>query len=308
MATSTTGAEAFDITVRVGCSLTYAVTGSATLLLNMKPRPDRRHVVLDESLVLGKNLRTDVFDDSHGNRVHRLSLPAGRHEMRHDAIIRVYAQPDNHDLMNTAPLPPADLPPGVLRYTLPSRYCDSDKLGQFAWDKFGTVEHGWPRVQAISHWVHNNIEYRYGSGLPHLSAWDVLQRGYGVCRDFAHLAVALNRTFNIPARYVTGHLPDIGVPDPENHMDFHAYGEVYLGGEWFTTDARFHKPRIGRIKVSCGQDAVDGAFSTIYGGASLAWFDVWAYQIPRGAVAVGDPLDFTKRLDNSWTVVTDRGR
>ncbi len=306
MAQPTTDAEAFDITVRVGCSLTYEVTGSATLLLNLKPRPDRRHAVIEESFVLGKNLRADAFDDSHGNRVHRLSLPAGRHEIRHDAIVRVYAQPDNHDLMNTAPLPPADLPPGVLRYTLPSRYCDSDKLGQFAWEKFGQVEHGWPRAQAISEWVHKNIEYRYGSGLPDLSAWDVLQRGYGVCRDFAHLAVALNRTFNLPARYVTGHLADIGVPDPDNHMDFHAYGEVYLGGEWFTTDARFHKPRIGRIKVSVGQDAVDGAFSTIYGGANLAWFDVWAYQVARDTVAVGDPVDFTKRLDNSWTVVTDR--
>ena len=129
-----------------------------------------------------------------------------------------------------------------------------------------------------------------------------------MCRDFAHLAVALNRTFNLPARYVTGHLPDIGYPDPENHMDFHAYGEVYLGGNWFTTDARFHVPRIGRIKVSCGQDAVDGAFSTIYGGASLAWFEVWAYQVARDTVAVGDPLDFTKRIDNQWTVQTDLRR
>jgi transglutaminase-like putative cysteine protease len=308
MATPTTDAEGFDITVRVGCSLTYEVTGSATLLLNVKPRPDRRHTVVEERLSLGRDLRMDEFDDSHGNRVHRLLLPAGRHEMRHDAIVRVFSQPDNHDLMNTAPLPPGDLPPAVLRYTLPSRYCDSDKLGQFAWDKFGRVEHGWPRVQAISQWVHDNIEYRYGSGLPDLSAWDVLQRGHGVCRDFAHLAVALNRTFNLPARYVTGHLPDIGMPDPENHMDFHAYGEVYLGGNWFTTDARFHAPRIGRIKVSCGQDAVDGAFSTIYGGANLAWFEVWAYQVARDSVAVGDPIDFTKRLDNQWTVVTDARR
>ena len=119
------------------------------------------------------------------------------------------------------------------------------------------------------------------SGRPDLSAGDVLQRGYGVCRDFAHLAIALNRAFNLPARYVTGHLPDIGVPDPDGHMDFHAYAEVYIGGTWFTTDARFHVPRIGRIKVSCGQDAVDGAFSTIYGGATLTYFQVWAYQVAR---------------------------
>jgi transglutaminase-like putative cysteine protease len=172
----------------------------------------------------------------------------------------------------------------------------------FAWEKFGAVEHGWPRVQAISKWIHENIEYRYLSGRSDISAWDILQRGYGVCRDFAHLAVALNRTFNVPARYVTGHLPDIGFPDPEGHMDFHAYGEVYLGGNWFTTDARFHVPRIGRITVSCGMDAVDGAFSTIYGGANLTFFQVWAYQVARGSVGVGDPLDLSLRLDNQWAV------
>jgi len=202
-------------------------------------------------------------------------------------------------------LSPGQLPPELLRYTLPSRYCDSDKLCNFAWEKFGQVEHGLPRVQAISKWLHDNIEYRYSSGRPDLSAWDVLQRGYGVCRDFAHLAVALNRTFNVPARYVTGHLPDIAFPDPDNHMDFHAYAEAYVGGHWFTTDARFHVPRIGRIKVSCGMDAVDGAFSTIYGAATLTYFQVWAYQVARGSVGVGDPLDFSRRLDNQWTIQRD---
>ena len=167
---------------------------------------------------------------------------------------------------------PANCPPDLLRYTLPSRYCDSDKLTDFAWKQFGNIEHGMPRVQAISHWVHDNIEYRYLSGRPDISASDVLQRGYGVCRDFAHLAIALNRTFNLPARYVTGHLPDIGFPDPDNHMDFHAYAEVYIGGT-LVHDGRAvpraaHRPHQG----SCGQDAVDGAFSTIYGGANLTYF------------------------------------
>jgi transglutaminase-like putative cysteine protease len=219
----------------------------------------------------------------------------------------VSSKPDNHDQRVTPPAMPGDLPADLLRYTLPSRYCDSDKLINFAWEKFGKVEHGWPRVQAISQWVHDNIEYRFMSGRPDLSAWDVLTRGYGVCRDFAHLAIALNRTFNIPARYVTGHLPDMGFPDPEGHMDFHAYGEVYLGKQWFTTDARFHVPRIGRIMVSCGLDAVDGAFSTIYGGADLTYFQVWAYQVARGTVGIGDPLDFSVRLDNQWAVRRDPG-
>lgn len=295
----------FDVTVRVGCSLTYAVSGSATLLLNLRPTPNRNHEIVFEAFALGHGLTSDDFFDSHGNSVHRVQLGAGLHSFRHDAIVRCSSQPDNHDLVDRTPHAVASLDPAVLRYTLPSRYADSDKLNQFAWEKFGMAEHGWPRVQAISEWVHRNIEYRYGSGRPDLSAWDVLQRGYGVCRDFAHLAIALNRTFNIPARYVTGHLPDIGFPDPENHMDFHAYAEVYLGGQWFTTDARFHVPRIGRIKVSCGQDAIDGAFSTIYGGANLSYFQVWAYQVPRDTVGVGDPLDFTRRIDNQWVVHTD---
>jgi transglutaminase-like putative cysteine protease len=297
----------FDLTVRVGCSLAYEVAGTASLLLNVKPRPDADHVVLSEALTMGNNLPAEEFTDSHGNAFYRVTLAPGPNLFRHDAIVAVSSKADNHGFGAAIPLSPAEIPPQLLRYTLPSRYCDSDKLVNFAWQNFGRVEHGWPRVQAISRWIHDNIEYRYMSGSPELSAWDVLQRGYGVCRDFAHLAIALNRTFNLPARYVTGHLPDIGFPDPEGHMDFHAYAEVYLGGRWFTTDARFHEPRIGRITVSCGLDAVDGAFSTIFGGANLTYFQVWAYQVPRGQVGVGDPLDLALRLDNQWAVQMDPG-
>ncbi len=295
----------FDITVRVGCSLAYEVTGTAVLVLNLRPKPDRNHRVIFEALALGDNLPAETFTDSHGNEVSRVTLRPGSNCFRHDAIVAVSSLPDNCWLPAARPLTPAELPAGLLRYTLPSRYCDSDKLANFAWEKFGQVENGWPRVQAISRWLHDNLEYRYMSGRADFSAWDILQRGYGVCRDFAHLAIALNRTFNVPARYVTGHLPDIGCPDPDNHMDFHAYAEVFLGGNWYTTDARFHEPRIGRIKVSCGHDAVDGAFSTIYGGATLSYFQVWAYQVARGTVGVGDPLDFSRRLDNRWAIQTE---
>jgi transglutaminase-like putative cysteine protease len=294
-----------DLTLRVGCSLAYEVTGTASVLLNVQPRSSPHHAVLFQALTLGANLPAESFIDSHGNHVWRVTLAPGANYFRHDAILAVSSQPDNASLPAAIPLPPDRLPLSVLRYTLPSRYCDSDKLTNFAWEKFGRVEHGLPRVNAISQWLHDNLEYRYLSGRPDFSAWDILQRGHGVCRDFAHLAIALNRTFNLPARYVTGHLPDIGFPDPENHMDFHAYAEVYVGDQWFTTDARFHVPRIGRIKISHGQDAVDGAFSTIFGGATLSYFQVWAYQVPRGQVGVGDPLDFSRRLDNRWTVQTD---
>ncbi len=293
------------VTVRVGCSLAYECSGRASVLLNLQPRADRNHSVIFEALSIGNDLPAKPFTDSHGNHCWQVTLAPGVNCIRHDSIVSVSALPDNAALGAATALAPDELPPEILRYTLPSRYCDSDKLTNFAWEKFGQVEHGLPRVNAISHWLHHNIEYRYSSGRPDLSAWDILQRGFGVCRDFAHLATALNRTFNIPTRYVTGHLPDIAFPDPNNHMDFHAYAEVYLGGEWFTTDARFHVPRIGRIKISCGQDAVDGAFSTIYGGASMTYFQVWAYQVARGKVNVGDPLDFTQRLDNRWDIITD---
>jgi len=299
--------DGLDITVRVGCSLAYEVTGSASLLLTVKIHPQASYSVLSEALTLGDDLPAADFVDSHGNRVCRVALRSGANYFRHDAIVAVSSRPDNHGLVAVTPQAPGDLPAPLLRYTLPSRYCDSDRLTDFAWEKFGQVEHGLPRVEAISRWIHENIEYRYLSGRSDLSACDVLERGYGVCRDFAHLAIALNRTFNLPARYVTGHLPDIGFPAPEDHMDFHAYGEVYIGGHWFTTDPRFHVPRIGRIRVSCGLDAVDGAFSTIYGGATLSYFEVWAYQVVRGKVNVGDPIDLTQRLDNDWTVRTDAG-
>src|ERR1022692_1701826 len=131
------------------------------------------------------------------------------------------------------------------------------------------------------------------------------------CRESAgSQSRAARMPWTVRSRRSTGErpLPDIGFPDPENHMDFHAYAEVFLGGSWFTTDARFFVPRIGRITVSRGQDAVDGAFSTIYGGATLAYFQVWAYQVARGSVRVGDPLDLSLRLDNQWAVQLEPSR
>jgi transglutaminase-like putative cysteine protease len=295
----------FDITVRVGCDLVYEVTGSASLLLNVRLSSDRSRHVIFEAISLGDDLPADEFSDSHGNTVSRVTLAPGTNCFRHDAIVAVSSKPDNDGLPVTVAEPPGALPIDLLRYTLPSRYCDSDKLTDFAWERFGHIEHGMPRVQAISSWIHDNIEYRYLSGRSDYSAWDVLQRGYGVCRDFAHLAIALNRTFNLPARYVNGYLPDVGVVASEVPMDFHAYAEVYIGGTWFTVDARFGVPRIGRVRVSCGQDAVDGAFSTIYGGATMTYFDVWAYQVARGEVGVGDPVDLGKRRDSRTTVYRD---
>jgi transglutaminase-like putative cysteine protease len=174
----------------------------------------------------------------------------------------------------------------------------------FAWAQFGQIPHGFPRVQAICDWVHDNIEYRFASGRSDLSASEVIGRRYGVCRDFAHAAIALCRAFNQPARYVTGHLPDIGYTDPGTPMDFHAYCEIYLGKKWFTFDPRYNIPRIGRIKVAHGADAVDGAFTTIYGQATLSHFEVWAYQVNPSQVSVGTPIDLSIRFDGSEAIRT----
>jgi transglutaminase-like putative cysteine protease len=246
----------------------------------------------------------DEYADIYGNPVKRFIMTPGPLVLRYDAVCAIPDEPDP-DGSGAEQLSVERLPGQLLHFTLPSRYCLSDELMSMAWELFGQTPPGGARVQAICDWVHSHVKFKYGTSNPLTTAVDVYRDRIGVCRDFAHLVIALNRTFNLPARYVTGHLPDIGFPDPDNHMDFHAYAEVYIGGTWFTTDARFHVPRIGRIKVSCGQDAVDGAFSTIYGGAALTYFEVWAYQVARGSVGVGDPIDLARRLDNQWTVVTD---
>ncbi len=290
-----------NLTVRVGCHLAYQTTVPTPVLFVLKPRLEGQVLVMQEKLSFGIGQPAYEFQDSHGNITYRSMLMPGGNDIRHDALVAVSAQPDNREVLG--PIQPvAQLPSDLLRYTLPSRYCDSDKLMNFAWEQFGQIPHGLPRVQAICDWVHKNIEYRYLSGRADLSASEVIERRFGVCRDFAHAAIALCRAFNLPARYVTGHLPDIGCADAGTPMDFHAYCEVYLGQDWLTFDPRFNVPRIGRVKVAHGADAVDGAFATIYGEAKLTTFEVWAYQVNPLEVSVGDPIDLSQRLDGQTTV------
>jgi transglutaminase-like putative cysteine protease len=287
-----------NLTVRVGCNLSYETPVPTPVLFVLRPRLEGRVLVMQEKLSFGIGQPSYEFQDSHGNITYRSTLMPGRNDIRHDALVAVSSEPDTRNVQGRN-VPVGELPSELLRYTLPSRYCDSDKLMDFAWQQFGQVPHGLPRVQAICDWVHRHIEYRYGSGRPDLSASEVIARRHGVCRDFAHAAIALCRAFNLPARYVTGHLPDIGYRDPGSPMDFHAYCEVYLGQDWLTFDPRFNVPRIGRVKVAHGADAVDGAFATIYGEAKLSFFEVWAYQVDPRQVSVGDPIDLSRRLDGT---------
>jgi len=284
------------LTVRVGCNIHFECDLSATAILLVNPRFDPERPVRREDLDFGRAQRSESFTDADGNVAYRVILEIGPNQIRHDALVEVTAASDKSDQFGDAPST-ATLPPEFLRYLLPSRYCDSDKLFVFAREKFGHIFDAGERVQRISDWVHNNIEYRFGSGRPDIAAAEVIARGYGVCRDFAHCTIALCRALNMPARYVTGHLPDIGHVDPGSPMDFHAYSEVYLGCQWHVFDARYNEPRIGRIKIAHGLDAVECAFATVYGPARMTNFQVWAYQVDPREVTVGDPIDLSKRLD-----------
>jgi transglutaminase-like putative cysteine protease len=266
----------------------------------IKPRRDQVHRVGTEKFSFHPSLPGTEYQDEHENIVYRAQLGEGLTTIEHDALVGVPSYTDNYGLSPQL-IPLTKMPRSVLRYTMPSRYCDSDNVGEFAKDTFGKIAPGVELVQAICDWVHDHIEYRFGSGLANISAAQILERRYGVCRDFAHVAITLCRVFDLPTRYVTGHLADIGRVSPGTAMDFHAYFEVFLG-EWFTFDARFNVPRIGRIKVAHGLDAVDGAIATIYGEAPMKHFEVWAYQVNPDEVSVGDPVDLSKRLDGQVEV------
>jgi transglutaminase-like putative cysteine protease len=287
-----------DLTIRVGLEFAYEASTPTPIVLLIQPRLDPWQRIEKEQLSFHPDVSVEEHEDVHGNIVHRLNLPVGRSTVRHDAFVCVPSVREDYGAIDE-PVPVSELSTHLLRYTLPSRYCDSDRLMDFAFQKFGHIPNGLQRVQAICDWVHNNIEYRWGSGSPHTAASEIIAQGFGVCRDFAHAAVALSRCFNIPTRYVTGHVPDVAFQDPGSAMDFHAYMQVYVGHRWHTFDARFNVPRIGRIKIACGLDAVDGAFSTLYGAATLAWFNVWSYQVDPAEVNLGDPIDLSKRLDGT---------
>ncbi len=292
---TTTASPSLDLAVRVGCELVYETSASTPALVNFKPRQDTYQSIRQESVKFEPHSQATEFEDDHFNIVYRVMMEPGRNVLRYDGIVMVPSLPED-SAWRDEPIPPHELPASILRYTLPTRYCDTDKLLDFAWENFGHLPHGLARVQGICAWLHEHIEYRTLSGSPNLSATDIIERRYGVCRDLAHTAVALCRSFNLPARYVSGYLPDIGVADPGTTEDFHAYCEVYLGGTWQVFDARFLKPRIGRIRMSAGYDAASCAFTTVYGQAELTYFQVWSYQVDPAKVGIGDPLDMSKRL------------
>jgi len=249
------------------------------MMMAIQPPPHYAHRLLEQYHTLRPHVPVHTYRDSFGNTIWRLVTPGGALDIAYDAVAEVPPTPDPV-LLDLPRTPIAQLPDAVVVYTLPSRYCQSDLFIHDAWAMFGDRPGGWQQVQAVCDWLHAHITYGAGS-LSSTSAWDSYQQRRGVCRDFAHLGVAFCRALNYPARYVCGYLPDIGVPVVPTPMDFHAWFEVYMDEAWRTFDARHNRPRTGRVLIATGRDAVDVAFSTVYGHARLLKLQVWADEVPE---------------------------
>ena len=268
----------------IGCSFVFGVPVATHAVMLFEPHSSDLQKVVDSRLEIVGHAAlpsSSTYVDSYGNRCRRITFNAADANVRFMARVKV--SEENDETVEDAVLtPPEDLPDEVLYFLMPSRYCESDRLADLAWSTFGSMGSGWARVQSVCDWVHGRTEFQYGSSSPEYSALSVLDRRVGVCRDFTHLAIALCRAVNIPARYVFGYLPDIGVPDLGVEMDFCAWMEVFLGGRWFTFDPRNNQPRIGRVVIGRGRDAADVAMVTSFGRIEMVGMTVWA-EIGSGA-------------------------
>ena len=259
--------------IKIGYDIEFELPGPTPMVLMLYVHPSR-HADLraEEKILVEPALPLTDFTDLYGNRCARVFAPAGNVRFVLETTIEDSGQPD---LVCPAAIQHSvqDLPDEALPYLLTSRYCEVDKLTDIAWQLFGSTPPGWARAQAICDWVHEHITFGYHFADSTKSAFDCYNDGRGVCRDFSHLAIAFFRCMNIPARYATGYMGDIGVP-LVLPMDFSGWFEAYLGGRWYTFDARHNKPRIGRVVMARGRDAADVAITTSFGAACLTKFDV----------------------------------
>ena len=272
--------------IRAGYELVYNCTQSTPMMLMVNIHYSRASdIVVPDHFTTNPSVPITSHRDVYGNWCSRIVAPIGRIRLSANAVIRDSGEPD-------AVIPGAwqhevrDLPQEALVFLLGSRYCETDLLSDAAWALFSQTPPGWPRVQAICDFVHNHIVFGYGDARPTKTAWGAFTERKGVCRDFAHLAIAFCRCMNIPARYCTGYLGDSGMPPPYAPGDFAAWMEVYLGGAWHTFDPRNHVPRIGRVLMARGRDATDVAIATTFGPSTLESFQVWTDEIEETA-AVG---------------------
>ncbi|MGR9245286.1 transglutaminase-like domain-containing protein [Rhizobium leguminosarum] len=264
--------------IRYGYEITLTCPQPTALVCLLSVHEDRASDIrVPETVFTTPDVPTSTYRDLFGNRCLRLVAPAGDLTIWGDATIEDDGKPER-SLPGARELPVSELPDDCLVYLMGSRYCETDRLSQIAWDMFGTVSPGWGRVQAICDFVHGHIQFDYMQARSTRTAFEAFHERVGVCRDFAHLAVALCRCLNIPARYINGHLGDIGIPvvDP---MDFSAWIEVFLDGAWHAFDPRNNTPRIGRIIVARGRDAADIPLINSFGPHVLKAFRVWTYEV-----------------------------
>lgn len=266
--------------IRIGYDIVHVCPQPTPMILTLSVHHSRvSDLESPDVLITEPAVPLKAYRDGFGNWCTRIIAPAGEIRLRTDAVVRDSGAPDIVDhaaLQNEV----HDLPEETLVYLLGSRYCDTDHLLDPAWAMFGTGPMGWGRVQAICDFVHRHVTFGYEHARATRTAFETFNERRGVCRDFAHLAVALCRCMNIPARYCTGYLGDIGVPPDPAPMDFSGWFEAYLGNRWYTFDARHNTPRIGRILIARGRDAADVAISTSYGRNELKSFKVWTEELP----------------------------
>ncbi|HUI20180.1 MAG TPA: transglutaminase family protein [Methylocella sp.] len=271
--------------IRFGYELTFACAQPTLMVCLLDAHRDHaQNIKFKTPFETKPDISSDVYLDSFGNCIRRFVAPPGDLTVRRDAIIEDSGRPDPVEL-DAEEIALDRLPNDSLIFLLGSRYCETDKLSDIAWQLFGTTPGGWRRVQAICDFVSNHLTFGYQYARATRSAYEAYEERVGVCRDFAHLAVAFCRCMNIPARYANGFLGDIGVPPDPAPMDYNAWFEVFLGGRWFTFDARHNKPRIGRITVARGRDATDISLATSFGPHILKSFRVWTDEVEPSVLA-----------------------
>jgi transglutaminase-like putative cysteine protease len=268
-----------NLQIRVGFEMEYECPGPTPMILALSIHYSRApDLVRPDHLVTSPAVPVTAYRDLFGNWCSRIVAPPGRFVLSADALVNDGGRPDVVDTWATQ-TPVELLPESTLVFLLGSRYCETDQLSAIAWQLFGAGPTGWTRVQAICDFVHRHIEFGYQYARRTRTAWEAYNERSGVCRDFAHLAIAFCRCMNIPARYCTGYLGDIRIPPIPGPMDFAGWFEAYLGDRWYTFDARNNTPRIGRVLMARGRDACDVALASTFGPNTLQRFNVWADEV-----------------------------
>ncbi|HWE51919.1 MAG TPA: transglutaminase family protein [Bryobacteraceae bacterium] len=260
--------------IKLGYDIELEIPAPVPIIAVLNVHPSRMKDLLEpDYLRISPDVARDEYYDGFGNRCTRFLAPQGILRLSNSTLIEDSGEPDARDF-NAVQIPVAQLPPDTLQFLVASRYCEVDRLSNIAWQLFGGYQKGWPLAEAICGWVHSHITFNYQAARPTMSALDVYTERQGVCRDFQHLAITMCRAMHIPARYATGYLGDICVPRSPDPMDFSAWFEVYLGGRWWTCDARHNQARVGRVLMGTGRDAADVAITTSFGPTWLRKFSV----------------------------------